>query len=353
MDTKYNRNGGLTLVPLPKFTDLAQSVVSRIAAKHPDTPVDIVTPEFGFRVNGEPLIKLGKEHIGGHDCVVLTSGPGTPEMLLQLWLTLAYLVGRRAARIMVATGYFPLGRSDKDEGSLEFALATFITHLTLSAGYDQVDRILAADLHAPQVVMATRCLGKITEVSLARRLLDKVVRDVRKLAPKRPICLLLPDDGAYKKFTRTIEQVSKDLGIDLPVVCGQKRRQSSRSSKILGLSGDTDALEHAYVIGFDDEITTGKTLLETAEMVKGDYKAHAFWAAAIHGVLCGNAPQVFSASRCPVNRVYITDTIPPYKRAELKPLRKVKRLHIVSCWASDLAELVFHHHWDESIRELR
>lgn len=345
----FNRNGGLTLVPMPGFGDLAQTIKELIEKNEQDTPVDIVVPEFGVRSNREPVVRLGKDHIGGHDCVILTSGPGSDRMLIQLLLALGYLVGRRAARITVVTGYLPLGRSDKDEGALEFALASHIIHLMVTASYGQLDRIVASDLHAPQVVMAAR-VGLITEVSLARRVLTRVVSDAR--AEYKRICLFLPDDGAFKKFMRAIVEVEKKLDIKLPVVCGQKRRDSDAHSELIGVAGDIDALPDSLVIGFDDEIATGITLVHTAEAALSQYKASAFWAAAVHGVLCADAPKLLSSDSCPISRVYIADTIPPNGRIELDGLRASNRLEVIS-WAVDLAHIVYYHHWDISIREMR
>ena len=85
-----NLNGGLTLIPMPGFEEQTERVKPIIEGKTRDehrlTPVDIVRPEFGRRASGEPYIRMAKEHIGGHDCVVITSGPGTPGMLINLFL---------------------------------------------------------------------------------------------------------------------------------------------------------------------------------------------------------------------------------------------------------------------------
>ena len=138
----FNQYGGLTLIPMPGFEALALEVKRRVEAGSYefDTSIDVADFEFGYRASGEPYVRLGKEHVAGHDCVVLTSGPGTPAMLLQLMLILRYLSGRRASRITVVTGYFPLGRSDKDEGSLEFALPPLIIDLMMMSTYSGLDR---------------------------------------------------------------------------------------------------------------------------------------------------------------------------------------------------------------------
>jgi hypothetical protein len=129
----FNQHGGLTLVPLPGFEPLAEKVKRTLETGdfEFDTAVDVALPEIGKRASGEPFVRLGKQHIAGHDCVVLGSGPGTPEMLVHLLLLLRYVTGRRASRIAAVTSYFPLGRSDKDEGGTEFALPPLVTDLMM------------------------------------------------------------------------------------------------------------------------------------------------------------------------------------------------------------------------------
>ena len=252
---------------MPGFESLALEVTSRVEAGSYefDTAIDVADFEFGYRVNGEPYVRLGKEHIAGHDCVVLTSGPGTPGMLLQLMLILRYLSGRRASRITVVTGYFPLGRSDKDEGNLEFALPPLIIDLMMMATYSRLDRVIAVDLHAPQVVMSGRT-GFITEVSMVRRMLKRAVDEAMALG--HPICLCFPDDTAAKRMESAVAQTSEQLGITFPVVYGAKRRKSSRKSTLAGLFGQVDAIDGATVLNLDDEIATGGTNIDSAANLK-------------------------------------------------------------------------------------
>jgi len=178
-------NGGLTLVPMPGFDGLARELKIKIEGIREirgrgvsrmvwTRPVDIVIPEFGQRSNDEPYLRLGKHHVGGHDCVVLGSGPGTYENTGQLNLLLRYLVARRARRVALVTGYFPLSRSDKDEGGKEFALPPVFVDQWQAMTYGNLDRIIAVDLHASQAVMSART-GLITEISLMRRVLQVAV----------------------------------------------------------------------------------------------------------------------------------------------------------------------------------
>ena len=347
----FNQHGGLTLVPLPGFETLAQKVKTKIENDGYafETSVDIAEPELGYRSSGEPYMRLGKEHIAGHDCVVLASGPGTPELLTQLLLVLRYLSGRRASRIAAVTGYFPLGRSDKDEGIKEFALPPLIIDLMMMATYNSLDRVIAVDLHAPQVVMSGRT-GFITEVTLARRVLQRAIEEA--LALGEPVCLCFPDDTAAKRVESALAMISTDLGIELPAVYGVKRRKTSRSSQLKSLFGDLEALSGATVLNFDDEIATGGTNLASAQAIKESYNAARVWAVVTHGVLCGPAADNFMAADCPVDRVFITDTIPVEGRPELAPLIERGRLDVTEWWP-DLSWILYHHHWNLSIRELR
>lgn len=351
MEPRFNRNGGLTIIPLPGFEELAEKVKKLIEFdRGQESFVDVALPKFGHRASGEPYLKLSKDHIGGHDCVILTSGPGTYETLGQILLALGYLVGRRAGRISVVTGYLPLARSDKDEGTLELALVSHVVHLLETAAYGQLDRIIAVDLHSSQEVAVGARMGLITEVSMARRLLTMAAEEALQTEPKRPVALVFPDEGALKRFEIAAKETFNKLGRAFPVACGQKRRVNSKESKFLGLSGDVDSLKGARIISFDDEFATGKTNMQSAMAVKDQYGAAEFWAATVHGVLCGDAAKILREPA--IDRLYITDTIQNFKKPEFAELIDGQKIRVMS-WAADLAQIIYHHHWDISIRELR
>lgn len=352
MKTQYsyrpNNNGGLTVVALPGFRDTANTVQAEIQRKYA-YEVDLVEPIFDLRASGEPFLKLPKDHLGGHDVVAITSGPGTYEMLGQLQLLLHYLKARRARRIAVVTGYSPLGRSDKDEGTDELALIPHVIHSLRSAAYGQLDRIMTVDMHSPQSVMAAGEMGIITPYSMARHVLRAAIRDT--LAEGGRVCLLLPDEGAAKRFKDAIDRLEMEFGVRFDIVIGQKIRKSSTESRSIGFFGDVKMMRGATVIAFDDEIGTLKTIHDTAVKAKGAFGAKRFYAAVIHGIFSKNAPEILANPRCKVNRVYVTDTIPIISRPKLKKLVDKDRIRVVT-WAHELAEIIHLHHWDESTREM-
>lgn len=352
--TEYNRHGGLTLVATPSFEEIGEKLKAKIENKglreSRITPTHLVVPKFDLRVNSEPVIQQSKEHIGGHDCVVLTSGPGTYEMLGQLFFLLGYLKGRRASRITVFCGYLPLARSDKDEGALELALAPHVIHLVKAAAYGELDRIITFDLHCPQLTMAAGVMGLITEVSIMRRLMKEAIEKAKKIFEDQMICVLFPDEGSRKQFEGDLDAVCAKLEIVLPRVYGTKRRKDDKSLKLTGLHGDVEALNDSVVLTIDDEITTAATNIATAQAVKITYHAKACWAIAIHGVLCGGAQERLFASDY-LDKIFVTDSIPINNRLS-ESLLKSGRLEVVSC-LDDLANIIYYHHWDENIRERR
>jgi len=351
----YNRNGGLTLVPMPGFEEQAERVKGLIEgmdpAKHYPTAVDIVIPKFGRRANGEPFVQLGKDHIGGHDCVVITSGPGIPDMLINLLLLLGYFFARHAARISIVSGYLPLSRSDKDEGELELALLPHIVHLLDAAAYGKLERIVAADLHSEQAVMAGR-MAIVTGVSLIRRVLTKVIKMAETIHPDLKLCLFFTDQGSVKRYEEPVAEICEEMHITLPIVEGRKRRVSSHESRLVGLDGDIGAIREALVLGVDDEMATGGTNNDVAAFIKGHHEAAHYWAVVVHPVLCSRAPHILGDLQSAIDCTFVMGTIPTHNRQELTGLIKNGRLVILP-WDDDLANILFYLHWDHTIRTLR
>jgi ribose-phosphate pyrophosphokinase len=360
---------------MPGFGDLAERIADVIelrgTRKRWPTPVDVKKHDpdadkpgakayrFGDRASGENYLKLDKRLIGGRDCVVLASGPGTWKMQGQLWYMLRYLAGRRARRIAVILGYFPLSRSDKDEDPYELALPPLMVDLMVTAavgpeGRSLLNRIIAVDLHAPQVVMAGRT-GLITEVSLVRRILMQAIIKAQESGQRVVLCL--PDATAAKRTEKQLESAEDLLDVTLPQVIGLKRRETSRRSELRGTFGDTEALDGAVALTVDDEIATFGTNVDMAHELKGKFGAAKVQSLVSHGVLCGPAVERFLDPNCPVDHAYITDSIPDSIRGngtlpKLRPLIDAGKLTVIP-WLDDLSNVIFYHHWDESVRTKR
>lgn len=348
----HNTNGGLTLVPMPGYEGFAKTISEIIEAKGKATNgrltgVDIAYPKFGLRPSGECFPRLGKNHVGGHDCYIITSGPGTNDMLMKLIYLVGILAARKASRINIVSGYFPHSRSDKDEGEEEIAIPPIIMGSLHGVAQGLLKRIISADPHSLQVGMADDP-GVITSVFLTEKILGQLLSDAEAGGYKR-ICLAFPDDSACKRYEKAIEATEKKLGHSLSVVVTFARRKSSRDKRVKYIVGDTDDLKDALVIALDDETATGGSQINAAHEFVQKYGAKEVWAAVTHGVLCENAPQLFSAPGCPISRLYVVDTIPVVGRSELDVLIASGRLHTIS-WVRDIGLVIYDDHWNESIR---
>jgi len=354
----FNRNGGLTLVPMPGFEKQAEAVktkVEEIGRREGKrrTFVDIVIPEFGERVTHAPYLRLGKDHIGGHDVVVIGGGPGNWTDLGQLNLLLAYIKGRRAVRIATILGCFPLARSDKDIGELEFAMPNYVVGQMLAATGGKLDRIVSTDLHADQIVMSAP-MGFITPISLTRRVMAEAADWIAVRYPSSKVVLAFTDAGGIKRAKPSITRVEKDKfnGQSLPIVQGTKTRESSQKSQLDGLTGALSSVENAVVLMVDDEFTTGKTSNDTAEALTKDHGAKAIVVAVTHGPFSGNVVELLLDGGRFIDHIFSTDTIPFYNRPNLEPLFDRNLLTVVP-WTDDMGWICFQHHGDESIRIVR
>lgn len=353
-------NGGLTLIPMPGFESIAEQLKELIEKKslkksveHPEgriTPVDIAIPKFGAYVNGEPQVGLGKKHVGGHDCYVITSGPGTNEMLTQLLFLVGCLNGRRARRITIMTPYFPLSRSDKIiRKTNEFPMPPILVRALKAVGGGKLDRIVCVDPHAQQIT-GFGPTGLISSVEMTYQLLSRMIDDA--LVIQKNVCVAFPDGTARSRYKETLKTLRKERNIPLPVVTIDAEREDDKKKSIEGVTGNLTALKDAIILAPDDETATGGTQINAADYYIKEFGAREVWAGVTHAVMCGDAPNKFAKPDCPIARLYVTDTIPVHDRPELTPLFESGRLRLVS-WMEEYALIIFYAHWDDDIYDIR
>lgn len=352
MQIDLSIHGGLTVVPMPHFEKAAEQM--KLLIEHRGTKTDIASPRFRTHGSGETGPVLGPEHIDGHDVVVLASGPGTPEMRVQLEDLLAYLEGHHAQRICVMFGYMPLSRSDTNEGTDILALFGHYVRTLRNAGGQRFERIIAADLHCAQEVNAGPNIGFITEVTLMRRLLVRAINVARTDVPDTHICFVFTDEGSHKRYEDVLFRVEKEIGLHLPIVIGIKRRDDSYKVNFEGFYGNTDLLASSVAICVDDEIASAGTLLELIKKAENDHGKPKSWRAAIvHGIFCGQALARLTATNCPIDKIHTTNTIPFGHRQELAPLISEGGRVDVLCWLEELSQLIRYYHDSKTIHKIR
>ncbi len=202
-----------------------------------------------------------------------------------------------AARVTAVMPYFGYARQDrKDEGRVPIT-AKLVANLITRAG---ADRVLAMDLHAPQI-------QGFFDVPVDHLYASPVLTSYfhNRNYQANDIVVVSPDEGSIK---RAIGH-SKRLGGKLAIV--DKRRENAMETKQKNIIGGP--VEGKICLMFDDMISTGSSICGAAKLVH-DAGAAEIHLACTHGVLCGEA--IKRIKEAPVNSVVITNTIPlpPEKR---------------------------------------
>lgn len=276
------------------------------------------------RFSNENLKVCIEDNVRGRDVfVVQTSCPPVNESLMETLILIDALRSSSAGRITAVLPYMPYVRSDKQDEPGVSISARLVADLLVAAG---ASRILALDLHSPQIVGFFRVpVDHITAIPvLCQGLADR----------DEPRVVVATDIGEAKDAGR----IAAQLGLGLAVI--DKRRAGDDEHALPNAIVGEVRGRHALIV--DDEIATGGTILEAAELVlrMGALSAEA---AVVHPVLSGNALPRLRASR--LSRLRVTDTIP------VPPEKSDPRIEVVSV-APLLAEAIRRLHAGESLNDM-
>ncbi len=274
--------------------------------------------------DGEKVIRI-EDNVRGRDCYVLQSTcRPVDENLVELLIYLDCLQRASAQRITAVIPYFGYARQDrKDEGRVPIT-AKLVANLVTTAG---ADRILAVDLHAPQLqgffdIPVDHLSG---ELVLSRYFRDKKIVN---------LTVVSPDVGNIK----TAAKYAAHLGGDLAIV--HKRRVSGSEVKAGEIIGQ---VKGRNILMCDDIIATAGTVCGAASLVK-ERGAERIYVGATHGVFVAQALE--RLAKAPIDEIVVTDTVPPSSEAE-----KLGRIKVLSV-AAMLGEAIKRIHKNESVSSL-
>lgn len=222
--------------------------------------------------------------------VVQPSCPPVAEGIVELLIMLDALRSASAFRITAVTPYFPYVRSDKKDEPRISITARLMADLLETAG---ADRVLAVDLHSPQVQGFMRIPS---DHLTARSLLVDYFRKRPDLADH---VVVAPDAGEVKDAAG----FAKRLGVPLAIV-DKRRFADDEKARAVHLVGEVRG-KRALIV--DDEIATGGTVIESAAFVRRE-GARDVSVACVHPVFSGQAVARLRSSD--IAEVVVTDTIP-------------------------------------------
>jgi ribose-phosphate pyrophosphokinase len=250
------------------------------------------------------------------DCfVVQPSCQPVNDGLVELFMMIDALVRASAGSITVVVPYFPYGRSDKKDQPRIPITASLVARLLEAAG---AHRILTMDLHAEQI----QGFFRIPVDQL--RALPVICRYFREKELDNPVAVA-PDAGSAR---RTAEYAKR---LAMPMAILDKRRSGNDDrAQVLNVIGDVG---DRTAILFDDEVSTGGSILSAADALK-KAGARRVLAAVTHPVLCGGAIERIRSSE--LEELIVTNTLPiPAEAAEAR----IKILSVGTLLAKAIARI--------------
>lgn len=256
--------------------------------------------------------------------VIQPSCPPVSDGIVELLIYIDALRYASARRITAVLPYFPYIRSDKKDEPRISITARLCADLLKTAG---ADRVLTLDLHAPQAQGFFRIpCDQLSAVPLLCQHLQR--------GDLSDTVVVAADVGEAKDAGR----VAKRLKLPLAIV-DKRRTGDDEQAHAVTLVGDVRGRRCLVV---DDEIATGGTLFEAAQILKG-HGAVDVTAAIVHPVLSGPAVQRLDQSA--VGRLLVTDSIP------LPPDKRSARIEVLSV-APLLASAIARIHEGRSVSAL-
>ncbi|WDP89497.1 MAG: ribose-phosphate pyrophosphokinase [Desulfobacter sp.] len=276
-----------------------------------------LSPLETARFSNDNLFVQVKESVREKDVFVVQSlTEPVSDHLMELMITLDALRSASARRITAVIPYYSYARSDKKDAPRISIAGRLIADLLKTAG---ASRVLTMDLHADSVhgffsIPVDHLTAGPTICEYFEQHLDL-----------SRVVVVATDAGGAKRAGRFAKRLDTSMAII------DKRRLSDSKVKQGLVVGKVEGFD---AIIFDDEISTGGTLVSTVNTLeKAGVKN--IYVGATHPVLCGPASGNLAASSIAETVVANTVEIPEAKRfPQLKVLsvaplfaRAIERIH--------------------------
>lgn len=247
--------------------------------------------------------------------IVQTITPPVNERIMELLITIDAAKRASAGRINVVLPYFPYSRSDKKDQPRISITAKLMAQLIQAAG---ANRVITCDLHNPsiQAYFDIQCDMITAQYTLEQYYQTKNIQNM---------VIVATDAGSSKKAYKYSNFFK------CPIALIDKRR-----------IGNQDKVEATNIIGdvkdknaiiFDDEIDTGGSIIQAAEIIK-KHGAKEIYAGCTHGILSDNAVEKLKKSE--FKEIVITDTVPLTKE---KQIDKIKIVSVAPLFAKAIKRI--------------
>ncbi|HOL92897.1 MAG TPA: ribose-phosphate pyrophosphokinase [bacterium] len=296
------------------FSGLSNRPLAEEICSYMDIPLGKV--EIIEFKNENLFVRIGENVRECDVFIIQTSTSPVNTRIMELLLMIDAMKHASAARVTAVLPYFPYVRSDKKDQPRISIAARLMVDLIEAAG---ADRVLTMNLHSFQIQGFFR-------IPTDHLLATPVLVDYFKNTDISNSVVVAPDAGSAKRA----EKYARLLNLPLAIV--DKRRIGNKDTAVVKhIIGD---VKGKRAIIFDDEISTGGSLINTAETLE-EQGVTDIRASVVHPVLCGDAVERIQKSN--ISEVIVTNTIPvegPKKIDKIKVLsvgkmfaKAIRRIH--------------------------
>ncbi|HVT02273.1 MAG TPA: ribose-phosphate pyrophosphokinase [Thermoanaerobaculia bacterium] len=274
--------------------------------------------------DGENYAQIDENVRGADVFIVQPTCPPVNDNLMELLIMLDAFKRSSASRVTAVIPYYGYARQDRKDKPRVPITSKLVADLLQSAG---ADRILAMDLHAPQI----QGFFNIPVDHLFAA--PVLIRHIKSLELE-DLTIVSPDAGGVERA----RAYAKRLGASLAII--DKRRTAKNQTEVMHIIGEVEG-RRVFVV--DDIIDTAGTLIHTLEalLAKG---AKSVSTSCTHAVLSGPAVERIKGSQ--LQQVVVTNTMPTAdKEAECN---KIKTLSIGEL----LSEAIRRIHDEDSVSSL-
>lgn len=272
--------------PLKLFAGPSDAVLGEKIAKF--LRVRLCPLDVKIFSNGEERVQLGESVNGCDVFFIQTTGQPADNFIRTLqMISAAKKAG--AKRVTLIDPMLGWARQDRTDRRLTAVTSKLVISCLETVG---LDRYLTIDLHKDQIegffdIPINKMYGR-------RIFLDWLVEQKYK-----NMVIVIPDEGAARMGRWYAEKLgARRIYVD-------KERKADGSNKVDEIVGEIDSRHTAILV--DDLISTGGTLIKTAQALATRRGVKRIIALATHGELSGDAIPNLAAS--PLTKIVITDTI--------------------------------------------
>ncbi|HLX13399.1 MAG TPA: ribose-phosphate pyrophosphokinase, partial [Bacteroidota bacterium] len=225
------------------------------------------------------------------------------DNLMELLIMIDAAKRSSARKVTAVIPYFGYARQDRKDQPRVAITAKLVANLITKAG---ADRIIAMDLHAPQVqgffdIPVDHLYSSAVFVPYFLK------RKIKNLA------VVSPDVGGIKMARAYAKRLDAEL------ILIDKRRPKSNLAEVMNIIGKVDGKNILIV---DDLIDTGGTFCSAIEALKKQ-GAQDVYGACTHALLSGSSVEKLNKSV--LSKIYLTDTIALGQKS-----KKLKKLELIS-----------------------